>query len=810
MAGLLYLAVAIALLVLARRLLPFSLRAAAALAALPLVFTGSALLTSRIYAPIDLAYANEPLASMAGAAGVTHIANAAASDVYAQFIPWNAALRWAAAHHEWPLWNPFELGGGVLAAAAQSAPYHPFTLLGLLLPQGQALTFSATMLFFFAALTMFLFLRDLAVTESAALFGAAAWAFSMHAVAFMHTAHGNSIAMMPLVLLAGGRVAREASVRAAVLLTAMLILLLLCGHPESVLHVVLLGSAYAVSEMLSLGSRVPGAGYREVMRSAAGPGTRDPGPRAAASGIRHPAPLAATLCALAAGAAALLLTAFFLLPMLDAIPQTREYLHRTSGAEARVHPTLRHVGDILPRNFLPFLAGESSVETPTEEAHGWAGSGYAGALAFVPALYALRHARRRRTWFFAGVVVFGWLMGAETPGLAGLFAHLPLFSIAINTRMIFFASFGVAVLGAIGLDAWLRAEVRGELALAVVVVTVALLAGVVLAASSLASSGLTLDFIRLGATRAVLPLLLAFTLCRVVSSRPVVVVGFILLLLLQRSGEAARLQPVVDAKAFYPPIAGLDRLPRDETQPYRIAALGSLLTPALATHYGLEDVRGYQAMTFARLAETYPLWCTPQAVWSNRIDDLTAPMLSLLNVRYALATPRTAPPAGWQRLGEFPGYQLLVNPAALPRAFIPSIVHLGTSSTLLGEMAKCGDFGSEAWIETGAPATPARPNGAGRVSLRRRGSRLRLAVSMASPGWVVVSEPAWRGWRAYDGDTPLELHFADNAFLAFHLGAGEHDVRMFYRPRSFVTGASVSLAAALLFAGWGILRRRRG
>src|SRR5258708_15619279 len=179
--------------------------AGAVLIVVPLVFTGPALLTGRVYAPIDLAYTSEPLASVALAAGVTHTANDALSDVYPQFVPWNAALRWAAAHHEWPLWNPFELGGGVLAGAAQSAPYHPLTLLVLLLSQAQALTFAATMMFFVAALTIFLLARELELAGIAAIFAAAAWAFSTHVVTFAHTAHGNAVAMMPLVLLAARR-----------------------------------------------------------------------------------------------------------------------------------------------------------------------------------------------------------------------------------------------------------------------------------------------------------------------------------------------------------------------------------------------------------------------------------------------------------------------------------------------------------------------------------------------------------------------------------------------------------------------------
>src|SRR5439155_24493132 len=93
--------------------------------------------------------------------GVQHVANPTLSDVYAQFLPWNAALRWAVEHRQWPLWNPFELCGNVLAAAAQSAPYHPLTLLGVLLPMPEALTFAATATYFIAALGAFLLIRSI-------------------------------------------------------------------------------------------------------------------------------------------------------------------------------------------------------------------------------------------------------------------------------------------------------------------------------------------------------------------------------------------------------------------------------------------------------------------------------------------------------------------------------------------------------------------------------------------------------------------------------------------------------------------------
>src|SRR5262249_10219407 len=129
--------------------------------------------------------------------------------------------------------------------------------------------------------------------ELPALFGAAAWAFSTYVVSFTHTAHGNAVALLPLVLLGARHIAQRPGARATALLAAGLILLVLCGHPESALHVVALAAVYVVVSIKADVRRVAAAG-------------------------------------LAAGAIALVLTAFFIAPMIDALPQTREFLHRAA------------------------------------------------------------------------------------------------------------------------------------------------------------------------------------------------------------------------------------------------------------------------------------------------------------------------------------------------------------------------------------------------------------------------------------------------------------------------------------------------
>ena len=81
------------------------------------------------------------------------------------------------------------------------------------------------------------------------------------------------------------------------------------------------------------------------------------------------------------------------------------------------------------------------------------------------------------------------------------------------------------------------------------------------------------------------------------------------------------------------------------------------------------------------------------------------------------------------------------------------------------------------------------------------------------PPWVVVSETAWKGWRAYVDGKPTKLRIANEMFLAMYLPAGDHNVRLIYWPRSFVIGRTISAITHLLLGVSSailLLRRRRG
>ena len=641
-----------------RRVQRVSLAAAIALVLLPTVFTGRALYTGRVYAPIDLAFQYEPLKAHAAEFGVETPHNIALSDLHAQMIPWQKAVRYALAKGEWPLWNPFILCGDILAAAAQPAVYDPVNWLGFLLPLPQALTFGASMTFFFAAFFTFAFARSIGLREGPSLVAAAAFAFCAMLAFYVGWPLGRAWTLLPLVLLA----VRE---KRWTLLTVAFTLLIVAGHPETVLHVVTVGAIYGLRQWRS---------------------------------AHH---------ALLAGAVALGLTAVYLLPFAEAAPQTVEHNIRAEQYAPKPYAQIIQPAqqkERVARSFLPWIKGDPL-------------STRVGFSVLLLALFA----RRKEAWFFAALAIAGFLITCGLPPLPHLLHELPLFDIAINERFAFAASFALAMLAGMGADRWPRLA----------------------------------------------PLLLA-------------------VVLIERTIEDGGIYPAIEAKAFYPPVVSV---PKNDGL-FRIAGTGVTLLPNGAALYELEDVRGYEAMTFRRFAQTYPLWSRYQPAFFNVVDDPSRPFLSFLNVRYV-----------------FEERKVIENPHALPRAFVPRRVRFELNDNVIHQMSQATDFADLAWIESDRQHE--QVNAAGTVSIQRKGLEHALVANMQGDGWIVVSESAWKGWRAYIDGRRVETHFANHAFLGLFVPRGEHRIRLVYLPESFTRGRAISIATLLLVLAVKIVRACR-
>lgn len=739
---LVYTLTAAALLWLAHRFVrPLSRWAALILYLLPFAFFGYALVTSRVVAPVDLAYQTVPLSWMKAETGVEEISPGFHSDVYTEFVPWREALRWSLANGEWGLRDPFAMSGDVLLAAQQAAVYWPVTLVALLMPAALSFTYTGAVTLLIAALCMFLLARELDCGEAASLIGAAGWAFATAMLAFALVTMSATWAWCPLLLVAVHRVIRSG---AALLLTFVLTALLYSSHPESAVLAVLLGLIYAAFHLRS---------WRPI-----------------------PA-------AIGAGVVALLLSAIHLLPFLEALPQSMEHASRRSMPA----PQPAQATEVLARvasSFIPYLHGRRWTAD-----FEWFDTGVVGSVILALAIWAVARVRNRTTWFFAGLALFCLLGHAKWPPLVTLMQKVPVLSIALTDRLSFGFALCLCVLAAIGAQHLDRRA--------------AVVMGALLVALSLANWWavqtplVTHDVKRYGDLAIAAELAALALAAALVTWRPRAAALLLALVVAQRAATEEGIYKSFHQRQAYPRIAMFDAVTSG-----RITGHGNALIPQTGTMYGLEDVRGFPALTFQRYFETFPLWCVHQPVFYNRVDDLTRPFLSFLNVRYAVTWDRDPPPPGWREVARQQGSMLLENTNALDRAFVPPTIRVGTLTEMLQET----DFRTRAYLEADLPNGD-RANGPGTVTIKHARLGYDLDARMENDGWIVTSITAWKGWRAYVDGRRVQTQFANHAFLAVHVPRGAHKVTLRYWPESFVWGRAIT-AATLLAAAIALLWRR--
>jgi len=762
---LLYLLVAgVTLFVWRRYVTPSSRGAALVIVLLPFLFTGKALLTNRVYGGYDILFLSAPFSDYAKDYGFTTAHNGFILDHVLQMVPWQRQVRESFAQQRWPLWNPAMDSGEVLAAGMQAAPLNPINLIALLLPLDLATTFAASMVFFLAALFAFAFARELECSEGASLIAAAGYTLCSGMAFFGTWPHGRSWSVLPFILLGVRRVVRNRDLRAAVLLTIAFVLLITFGHPETMLHAVAIGAIYGLFELIP------------IRRNALQP----------------------VLLAIASGVIALLLTAITLLPFIAALPWSFDYRIRQNPPPPA---TAHEISKAIRATFLPYYGG-ASWHTPTSE---WDfGLARVGSIILALALIAsFRLLRRREARFFAVLGVIGLAASWKAPPIDPFLRLLPLFKIALNDRLGFAAALSMALLAAMAFDARAPRFDRR------IVIAAAALLAIAFAAFWRMQLALGVDpkLLIAAAAAELLGLALLFAALGMRSPRAAAAM-IVIAIAAQRLVEDGNIHPAIPRRMFYPTVPLIAAVPREPL--FRFTAIGNMVIPNVATMYGLEDVRGYSAMTFYPYIETLGLWSAQKRNYHD-VSDLSLPFLSFLGVRHAI-TPRTMePPPGWRIIADDRMSRLMENARAIPRVFVPRRLRFSDSDDMtLKEMAVATDFAEEAWVLAQGPPRMIE-NGDATLHVQRRGPRYDIDADARTACRIVISEAAWPGWRASIDGTRATIEQANRAFLSVAIPAGHHHLRLIYLPDAYVQGRAISIGTlALLAAGAaGITIRRR-
>ncbi len=258
----------------------------------------------------------------------------------------------------------------------------------------------------------------------------------------------------------------------------------------------------------------------------------------------------------------------------------------------------------------------------------------------------------------------------------------------------------------------------------------------------------------------------------------------------------------------------------------------AILTNARSVQLGLEQISGYNPMHLADYVNYMTAMNGTRQnyhwldVYAAALDG--SQLLDMLNVRYILvpASLWQIPPTADDRV-VYRDDRVVVyeNTRAFPRAWIVHQVLPDHGEAGLAKLASGEVDGHEVAFVSGATAPPpnlAAPSPVRPLAWTSTGDqvtvtdlqpeRIAMRTSSTTAGYLVVSEPYARGWRATIDGRAVPIRRTDYALQGVSLPTGSHTVVLTYAPRSLAIGLPVTGGATLALLGvgiWAIIDRCR-
>lgn len=284
---------------------------------------------------------------------------------------------------------------------------------------------------------------------------------------------------------------------------------------------------------------------------------------------------------------------------------------------------------------------------------------------------------------------------------------------------------------------------------------------------------------------------------------------------------------VSEAREVYRRTPAIDFLLK-QPGPFRVVQdVGSGLFVNTLVPFGLEEVGGYSSFYPARTNLLLSSIAFGPEALQGRVYDRwvtfggDAPLFDLLNVRYLLTAPGVPARGPKYRLVFRGDLDVHENTQALPRAFVVhrSVTRHGIGE-VLGHMHGHGfDPAAEVVLEEDPapgflPARPVPPPVPPRTVVERHApDEVIVSATLAAPGWLVLTDTWYPGWRATVDGRESRILRADANYRAVPLAPGAHRVVFAYNPASWrwgmlISGAGWCLALLGLGASWWRARGR--
>ncbi len=149
-----------------------------------------------------------------------------------------------------------------------------------------------------------------------------------------------------------------------------------------------------------------------------------------------------------------------------------------------------------------------------------------------------------------------------------------------------------------------------------------------------------------------------------------------------------------------------------------------------------------------------------------------------------------------------PPYTVFANRHVMPRAFVvPRAEPLPDRGIL--EKLKATDFRSMVLLEDFEPNFAEAPGGSYRPAkiLQYLPNRVEIEVTGESPGFLVLTDIWFPGWRCFVDGRASKLYRANYMFRAVEVPAGTHRVEFRFNPESYRLGKIVTLGFCAILVG---------
>jgi len=734
------------------------------------------------------------------------------TDIANQFIYWRDFGFRELKNGNLPLWNPHLFSGAPFFSGFQSALLYPLNLLFLFLPVALAINISIILHVFLLGVFTQLWARNRCHHPLAALLPGILIMFCGSYFLHIYAGHLSNLCTMawiPLIFLSIDGLLDRPSLGWVLLGAFASSMQILAGHPQYVYYTGIAVLIYATSHVFM------------------------------ATGKRAIFSLLVILAMLTAGCA------MSAVQMLPGIAVARESV-RFGGLPYSFAAMFSFPPENLLTLITPYFFGDMNRLPYWGRAYLWEMNLFISITGLILAVYGIvRGGRSARLLAVTALILFILALGSHTPLFAILFGHFPWYdSFRGTSKFIFFVSIMLILLAGIGFDALLRERLpsddsgntvgkchRGNGSFFstqpnfVILLFSLLTAGLTLLLEFSASRVFLgevwqygfrwitgtgesyLDQLRFAEdtfiTEAVsfattqmaltaLTLVAAAGLWRLaLTKHRIALYGIFFLAVLEILFFAHNTMISFELKMIRNP--ALETFVSTIKDDERVL---NLWQPNSALSLGTFDLWGYDPGISKRYAELISFTQrldVKQASQNVRISRYH-PLMNMLRLRYIII-----PSDGEIRVQEVPGAMSRVN-------LVPNWQFLGDGEKILYELGQ-PEFNprKRVLLEKIPSITQGTCTSQGSVKVMSSTTDdLIVRASIECPGILLITDNYSTGWHAKSLNEkrrePYQIIRANYTLMAIPLDKGDHTIRLYYRPSSFVVGAAISVISWVLFA----------